>query len=92
MIFLAVGVTFVYKRVHSRPISLLDIKFFTLSYNKILFRDDFIESKKQSIESSPDNILLYDNLNNFIPNNEIGLGCTLLNSNVTSTDQNHSHG
>jgi hypothetical protein len=48
------------------------------------------ESKKQSIESSPDNILLYDNVNNFIPNNEIDLGCTLLNSNVTSTYQNHS--
>jgi hypothetical protein len=67
MIFLSVGVTYVFKRVHSRPISLLDIKFFTLSYNKILFRDDFIESKKQSIESSPDNILLYDNVNNLYP-------------------------
>jgi hypothetical protein len=50
------------------------------------------DSEKQSIESSPDNILLYDNVNNFIPSNEIGLGCTLLNSNVTSTDKNHSHG
>ena len=49
------------------------------------------ESEKKSIESSPDNILLYDNVKNVIPNNEIDLGCTLLNSNVTSTYQNHSH-
>jgi hypothetical protein len=45
------------------------------------------ESEKQSKELSPDDILLYDNVNNFIPNNEIGLGCTLLNANVTSTDE-----
>jgi hypothetical protein len=50
------------------------------------------ESEKKSIESSPDNILLYDNVKNVIPNNEIDLGCTLLNTNVISTDQNHSHG
>jgi hypothetical protein len=45
------------------------------------------ESEKQSKESSPDDILLYDNVHNFIPNNEIGLGCTLLNANVASTDE-----
>jgi hypothetical protein len=49
------------------------------------------ESEKQSIESSPDNILLYYNVNNFISSNETGLGCTRLNTNVTSIDQNHSH-
>ncbi|CAJ2644693.1 unnamed protein product [Trifolium pratense] len=50
------------------------------------------ESQKHSKESSRDNILLDDNMNNFIPNNEIGLGCSLLKTNVTSADQNHSHG
>jgi hypothetical protein len=49
------------------------------------------ESEKKSIESSPDNILLYDNVNNFIPSNEICLGCILLNSNVTPTDQKTIH-
>jgi hypothetical protein len=45
------------------------------------------ESEKQSKELSPDDILLYDNVNNFIPSNEIGLRCSLLNANVTSTDE-----
>jgi hypothetical protein len=39
------------------------------------------ESEKQSKELSPDDILLYDNVINFIPSNEIGLGCSLLNAN-----------
>jgi hypothetical protein len=41
------------------------------------------ESQKHSKESSEDNILLYDNVNNFIPSNEIGLGCTLLKTKDT---------
>jgi hypothetical protein len=36
------------------------------------------EPEKQSNESSPDNILLFDNVNNCIPNNEIGLGCNIM--------------
>jgi hypothetical protein len=36
------------------------------------------EPEKQSNESSPDNILLYDNVNKCIPNNEIGIGCNLM--------------
>lgn len=42
------------------------------------------ESEKESNESSPDDILLFDNMNNCIPSNEIGLGCTLLKTDVTS--------
>lgn len=42
------------------------------------------ESEKESNESSPDDILLFDNMNNCIPSNEIGLGCSLLNTDVTS--------
>jgi hypothetical protein len=36
------------------------------------------EPETQSNESSPDNILLYDNVNNRLPNTEIGLGCNLM--------------
>jgi hypothetical protein len=36
------------------------------------------EPENQSNESSRDNILLYNNVNNFISKNEIGLGCTLI--------------
>ena len=42
------------------------------------------ESEKESNESSSDNILLFDNMNNYIPSNEIGLGCTLLKTDNTS--------
>jgi len=42
------------------------------------------ESEKELNESSADNILLLDNMNNCIPSNEIGLGCTLLKTDVTS--------
>jgi hypothetical protein len=45
------------------------------------------ESEKQSKEPSPEDILLYDNVNNFIPSDEIGLGCTLFKANVDSTDE-----
>jgi len=64
---------------------------------------DLWESEKEASESSSDNILLFNNMNNFIPSNEIGLGCSLLKTdvtstgctlqktNVTSTDQHDSH-
>jgi len=48
------------------------------------------ESEKEENESSPDNILLFDKTNNFIPSNEIGLGCIRLKTNVTSTNQDGS--
>jgi len=48
------------------------------------------ESTKEENKSSPNNILLFDKMNNFIPCNEIGLGCIRLKTDVTSTDQNGS--
>jgi hypothetical protein len=48
------------------------------------------ESEKEENKSSPDNSLLFDKMNNFIPCNEIGLGCTRLKTDVTSTDQDCS--
>lgn len=41
------------------------------------------ESEKEENESSPD----YDKMNNFIPSDEIGLGCIRLKTYDTSTDQ-----
>ena len=43
--------------------------------------------EKEENGSSPDDILLYDKINNFIPSNEIGLGCIRLQTDDTSTDQ-----
>lgn len=45
------------------------------------------ESEKEENESSPDDILLFEKMNNFIPSNEIGLGCIRLKADDTSTDQ-----
>lgn len=39
----------------------------------------------QTNESSPEETLLIDNVNSFIPRNEIGLGCILLKTGVTKT-------
>nr|XP_027192451.1 GATA transcription factor 26-like [Cicer arietinum] len=44
------------------------------------------ESEKQHNDSSLDNILLFENINNFIPKNEIGIGCILLKNDVISKD------
>lgn len=41
------------------------------------------EYEKEENESSPD----YDKMNNFIPSDEIGLGCIPLKTDDTSTDQ-----
>jgi len=48
------------------------------------------ESEKEENKSSADNILLFDKMNNFIPSNEIGLGCTRLKRDVTCIDQHGS--
>ena len=45
------------------------------------------EYERKENKSSPDNILLFDKMNNFIPNNEMGLRCIRLKTNVTSIDQ-----
>ncbi|TKY71316.1 GATA transcription factor 26 [Spatholobus suberectus] len=42
--------------------------------------------QRQPNESSSEEILLLDNVNNFIPRNEIGLGAILLKTDVASTD------
>jgi len=44
------------------------------------------EYEREENKSSPDNILLLEKMNNFIPNNETGLGCIRLKTNVTSID------
>jgi len=48
------------------------------------------EYEREENKSSPDNILLFDKMNYFIPNNEMGLGCIRLKTNVTSIDQDGS--
>jgi len=48
------------------------------------------ESDKEENKSSPDNVLLFDKMNNFIPSNEIVLGCIGLKTDVTSTNQDGS--
>ena len=48
------------------------------------------ESENEENKWSPDNILLFDKMNNFLPSNEIGLGCTRLKTDVTSIDQDGS--
>jgi hypothetical protein len=57
----------------------------------MLSGDDSIDCFLDSIKSSLNNILLYDNVKNFIPNNDIGLECTLLNTKVTPTDKKIIH-
>jgi len=48
------------------------------------------ESEKEENKSSPNNILLFDKLNNCIPCNEIGLRCIHQKTDVISTDQDGS--
>jgi len=48
------------------------------------------EYEREENKSSPDNILLFDKMKNFIPNNETGLGCIRLKTNVISIDQDGS--
>jgi len=49
------------------------------------------EYERKENKSSPDNILLFDKMNNIIPKNEMGLGCIRLKTNVTSIDQDGSY-
>lgn len=44
-----------------------------------------LKRQTQPNESTPDEILLFDNMNNFIPKNEIGLGGILLKTDVASS-------
>ena len=54
-------------------------------YRKHLFNiwNSYGESSDESSSREEHPILLYDNVNNFIPRNEIGLGCMLLNPDGT---------
>ncbi|XP_058732934.1 uncharacterized protein LOC131604518 [Vicia villosa] len=46
--------------------------------------DEWNEQEKLSESSEEEDILLFDNKNNFIPDSEIGLGCILLHPHCSS--------